>query len=407
MELAEALSLVVFYSGAFFMPLLAARVHVPASVAEILFGLIIGGLGVVHESTLTEFLAELGFIYLMFLVGMEIDFNRIEREGRTTVFVAFVVAASVLGSAGFIGHRLGLDPFLGLVLGAMSVGVLMVALVDVNASQTRWGQIVLLVGSIGEFLTLMTLTGYDLVERHGIGWELVVSVAEVSVLFAVAFVLLLLLRLGVWWFPHSFQRWVSEEDPSELGVRFGFVLMLGLTTVAIFAGMESILGAFLAGTLFGYVFRETGVLETKLAALGQGFFVPIFFIHVGVNFDWTGVRDLGVLGSTLVVLAGASLVAKMVPSLLLIALGLPVRAVVGGAFLLATPLTLLVAIAALGTEMGAIDTDMAAAIVILAIVTGVLFPTLFKLIAPRTRPTDLELERNKAEKLTLRNLHIT
>ena len=267
MELAEALSLVVFYTGAFLMPLLASRIHVPAAVAEILFGLAIGAAGVVHESQATDFLAELGFIYLMFLVGMEIDFNRIEREGRKTVILAFVVASLVLATAAFIVVRLEMPPFMALVIGAMSVGVLLVALVEANASQTRWGQILLLVGSIGEFLTLLTLTAYHLVDQHGISLELGAAAFQVLLLFVVALAVLALMRLAAWWFPHSFQRWVREEDPSELGVRFGFVLMLGLAALAAWVGLESILGAFLAGMLFAYVFRETGVLEQWTVSL--------------------------------------------------------------------------------------------------------------------------------------------
>lgn len=207
---------------------------------------------------------------------------------------------------------------------------------------------------------------------------------EVLVLFVAAFVLLGLLRLVVWWFPHSFGRWVQEHDPSELGVRFGFVLMLGLAALAVWAELEAILGAFLAGLLFAYVFREIGVLETKLVALGQGFFVPLFFINVGVTFDWSAIGDFRSLGNTLFVLGGASLFVKLVPCLLLLAIGLRLRAVLGGAFLLATPLTLLVAIAALGLEMKILDTAESASIILLAIVTGVVFPSLFKLIAPKT-----------------------
>ena len=388
MELAEALSLVVFYTGAFLMPLLASRIHVPAAVAEILFGLAIGAAGVVHESQATDFLAELGFIYLMFLVGMEIDFNRIEREGRKTVILAFVVASLVLATAAFIVVRLEMPPFMALVIGAMSVGVLLVALVEANASQTRWGQILLLVGSIGEFLTLLTLTAYHLVDQHGISLELGAAAFQVLLLFVVALAVLALMRLAAWWFPHSFQRWVREEDPSELGVRFGFVLMLGLAALAAWVGLESILGAFLAGMLFAYVFRETGVLETKLVALGQGFFVPIFFINVGVTFEWSALGDVSTLGRALVVLGLASLVAKLVPSTLLLLLGLQLRAVAAGAFLLATPLTLLVAIAALGREMEVIDPPTSAAVILLAIVTGVVFPTLFKLLSPRPAPSE-------------------
>jgi len=388
MELAEALSLVVFYSGAFLMPMVAARIHVPAAVAEILFGLAIGAAGVVHESGATEFLAELGFIYLMFLVGMEIDFNRVEREGRKTVLLAFVVAALVLVTAALIAIQLDMEPFMALVIGAMSVGVLLVALVESDSSKTRWGQILLLVGSIGEFLTLLTLTAFDLFHVHGVSAELGAAALRVLLLFIVALVLLAMMRLSVWWFPHSFQRWVRKEDPSELGVRFGFVLMLGLAALAVWVGLEAILGAFLAGMLLAYVFRETGVLETKLAALGQGFFVPIFFINVGVTFEWSALGNVAALGRALLVLAIASVVAKLVPSILLLLLGLRVRAVAAGAFLLATPLTLLVAIAAIGRELNVLDAPASAAVIILAIATGVVFPTLFKLIAPRTVPSE-------------------
>ncbi len=388
MELAEALSLVVFYSGAFLMPLVASRIHVPAAVAEILFGLAIGAVGLVHESVSTNFLAELGFLYLMFLVGMEIDFNRIEREGRKTVILAFVVASLVLATGAFIAMRLQMPPFMALVISAMSVGVLLVALVESDASKTRWGQILLLVGSIGEFLTLLTLTAYHLVHQHGISLELVTAAIQVLLLFVVALTVLALMRLAAWWFPHSFQRWVREEDPSELGVRFGFVLMLGLAALAAWVGLEAILGAFLAGMLFAYVFREAGVLETKLVALGQGFFVPIFFINVGVTFEWSALGDVSTLGRALVVLGLASLVAKLVPSTLLLLLGLRLCAVAAGAFLLATPLTLLVAIAALGREMEVIDPPTSAAVILLAIVTGVVFPTLFELLAPRPAPSE-------------------
>ena len=384
MELDDAVSLVVSYAGAALMPLIASRIHIPAAVAEILYGLTVSGLGIVHESHATALLAELGFIYLMFLVGMEIDFNRIEREGTRTVALAFIVAVSILGSAVLVARQLEMPLIMALVLGAMSVGVLMVALVDIGASQTRWGQIILLVGSVGEFLTLMSLAAWDLIATHGLGWPLGVAAMEVLVLFVAAFVLLGSLRLVVWWFPHSFGRWVQEHDPSELGVRFGFVLMLGLAALAVWAELEAILGAFLAGMLFAYVFREIGVLETKLVALGQGFFVPLFFINVGVTFDWSAIGDFRSLGNTLFFLGGASLFVKLVPCLLLLAIGLRLRAVLGGAFLLATPLTILVAIAALGLEMQILDTAESASIILLAIVTGVFFPTLFKLIAPKT-----------------------
>jgi Kef-type K+ transport system membrane component KefB len=383
MEPSDGLSLVVFYLGAFLMPLAAARVNVPAAVAEILYGLAVSALAITHETAGTRFIAELGFIYLMFLVGMEIDFNRIEREGARTILIASLVALFVLGGGVAVVELLEMPIFMALVLGAMSVGVLLVSLVEVGASRSGWGQMLLLVGSVGELFSLLALALYDLIATHGVSRELALSILEAMLLFLVAFVLLASLRLLVWWFPHSFHRWVRKEDPSELGVRFGFVLMLGLATLSASAELEPILGAFLAGMLFAYVFRETGLLATKLVALGQGFFVPIFFINVGVTFDWGALGDPSALAKTVLTLAGLSLLVKFVPTLLLVTLGIPLRAVAAGAFLLATPLTLLVAIAALGRETGVLDPGTSASVILLAIVSGVLFPTVFKRLAPR------------------------
>lgn len=136
MEPADAFSLVIFYSGAFIMPLIAARLHMPAAVGEILFGVAVGtsGLGWVHPTPFTDFLSDLGFIFLMFLVGMEIDFNRIEKEGVKIVALASVVAASTLGVGAVLAWKLGFPYFMALVFGAMSVGILLVALIDVGAS---------------------------------------------------------------------------------------------------------------------------------------------------------------------------------------------------------------------------------------------------------------------------------
>jgi Kef-type K+ transport system membrane component KefB len=161
------------------------------------------------------------------------------------------------------------------------------------------------------------------------------------------------------------------------------MLMLSLAALAGWVGLESILGAFLAGALFSYVFRDQGILETKLSALGQGFFIPIFFINVGVEFDLAALGDPASLLKLVAILAVASLVTKFLPSTLLLFVRISFRQVVSSAFILAAPLTLLVAAAEMGQEIGVLDDRLSQAIVLLAIVSGVVFPTAFKLLVPK------------------------
>jgi len=376
----EATSLLLFCVGAFLAPLVSAKIRLPVSVLEIVFGLAVGasGLGVLEPTAFTQFLSDLGFTVLMFLVGMEIDFTHIEREGARHLLLAALVVVGILSTGGLIARQAGWPLFLALVLGAMSVGILLVVLKEVGASQTRLGQTLLLVGSIGEFVTLAALTAYDLVHQHGFGLPLLDAALQALLLFAAAYALLSLLRLLVWWFPDRFERWVERRGPSELGVRAGLVLMLSLVALAAAAGLEAILGAFLAGALFSFVFRQKSYLETKLGALGQGFFIPLFFIHVGVTFDARALADGTGALKMFGLLAGASLLTKLLPSLLLLLGGFSLRQVVAGAFLLAAPLTLLVATAAIGRRIGVLDPTLASSIVLLAIVSGVVFPACFK-----------------------------
>ena len=387
MEPSEALSFVIFFSGAFLMPLVAGRFHFTAAVGEILFGVAVGtaGLAWVQPTAFTDTLADLGFLFLMFLVGMEIDFNRIEKEGLWNISIASLVAVSTLGVGAVLAWQLGLPFFIALVLGAMSVGIALVALVEVGASQTRYGQILLLVGSIGEFLTLIALTAYNLIHLYGISFHLLEEIGKALFLFLVAYTVLAVLRLAVWWYPQRFQRWVDMDDPSEIGVRAGFMVMLSLAAVAGWVGLEAILGAFLAGALFSFVFRDKGFLESKFSAVGQGFFIPLFFINVGVSFDAGALGDLDTTLYLLAVLAVASLIAKLVPAFLLKFVGFTLRQVLSSAFLLAAPLTLLVAAQEMGHELGVLDDRMSSAIILLAIVSGVIFPTVFKLLTPHPR----------------------
>ena len=83
MHAQDAVSLLIIALGAFAIPLISGRIGIPFAVGEIIFGIIIGPhvLGLIHENTFTTFLAEFGFAFLMFLVGLELQFSRIEREG--------------------------------------------------------------------------------------------------------------------------------------------------------------------------------------------------------------------------------------------------------------------------------------------------------------------------------------
>jgi Kef-type K+ transport system membrane component KefB len=380
----HATTLLLIAFGAFVIPLLSERIRIPAAVGEILFGILIAehGLGLIVRSDFTEFLGQFGFAFLMFLAGMEIDFTRVERLGRKGIAVTFLVASSVFLLA--LGVVLLFDQplFYVLVLGAMSLGIVLVALRDAGLGQSRLGQITLIVGSIGEFLTIILLTLTDLTTVHGMGIDLVWGIGKLLAVFLIAYSLLLTLRILIWWFPETFARVVHSEDSSEIGIRLSFAMLLGFIAVSILLGVEMILGAFIAGALMSFVFRHKEAMEEKLSSFGFGFFVPIFFIEVGIGFDVAEVLQGSFVEELLFLLIAGTLV-RVVPMFLLPLVRLKWRESLASGIILSAPLTLLVAISHVGKSAGLLGSDTAGIIVLYALVGGILFPTVFRWILPR------------------------
>jgi Kef-type K+ transport system membrane component KefB len=386
MHLGEAITLLLFSLGAFVIPLMTGRIGLPAAVGEIIYGIVIGPqvAGLIHPEEFTRFLAELGFSFLMFLAGLELDFPRIERAGRRRLLIGALTALLFFLVAYLETVVLDVPLFLFLVFGATSVGILLVTLNEVGLTKSLAGQAMIFVGSVGEFLTILLLTALGFYYKYGLGWQLLLEMGKLLAIFLAAYVVLVLLRTLIWWLPKSFSRVVASHDPSEIGVRAGMALMLVFVALAALLGVEHILGAFVAGALFSFVFREKGILETKLASIGFGFFVPIFFIWVGSEFDLSAILDLSVL-LTVGIFFVASLLAKVLPSLALMVGGLRLREALGSGLLLATPLTLLVAISRIGLDVKVLDQTIASAVVLLAICTGVILPWTFRLLVRTQR----------------------
>ena len=380
----DAVSLLIIALGAFAIPLASGRIGIPAAVGEILFGIAVGphALGLIHHSEFTTFLAEFGFAFLMFLVGLELDFSRIERGGvRGVVFAGFVSGLFFAIALGAI-LILDLPLYLFLAFGAVSVGILMVTLNECGRARTAMGQEMIFVGSLAEFLTIVLVTGFGLYYRIGLSWQLGIELGKLAAILLAAYVVLVVLRAWIWWRPSSFARVVATRDPSEIGVRAGMAMMLVFVAFAALMGVEAILGAFVAGALFSFVFRAKGILETKLSSLGFGFFVPIFFIWVGMEFDLAAVLHLDVVVSVALFLV-VSLLAKLGASLPLKLRGFTWRETLGAGLLFGAPLTLLVVIARIGLEVGVIDNSTSSALVLLAILTGVVLPWAFRGVVGR------------------------
>lgn len=374
------LPLLFLLATSIFGPLAAVRLRLPTAVVLILVGMGLGpgGTGLLHVNDLVSFLAEFGFLVLMFMAGMEIDFDSLRTAGHSSLRVPFLLVTCIfaLAFAGSFVLRMGGVGVL--AISAMSVGMPLAMLKETNQDTAPLGRFVMLTASVGEFFCILGITALELLSKGPLGIHTALHILKVAALFVISVLIIRWVRALVWWHPEPLRRLIGKHDVAELGVRVGLAIMLLFVVFSALAGVEAILGAFIGGALLGVVLRQKRSLETKIGALGNGLFIPIFFIVVGVRFDiralaWPSVRHA-------LLIAAVAGVAKILPSLLVAERGTSYRNRLGAGFLLASPLTLLVAIAAIGDKLRLIDSQTQASLVLVALLVSVLFPTTFKLV---------------------------
>ena len=381
----QLLSLILIILGVFVIPFITPFFRLPVAVGELLYGIVLlvlfQHLQLDRETLLyIDFLSFLGFSLLMFLAGLEIDWNKLETLSGKEKLVIFLLLATNLSISALLVVKFHFPFEVGLLLSSMGIGLMLSVLRELELPK-NFIQIVLIAGSLGEVLTLFILTLYDLYLSFGLGISLWVHLLLIGI-FGIAFVFLLkLMKLLVWLFPEKIASLVLEETKAAVDIRASFALMLLFMAFTSFIHIEPILGAFIAGTLLGFIFREKEHFEERLSAFGYGFLIPFFFIHVGLSFDFSAVSPL-FLKMTFILVLGIFLV-KLLSSLWLKMLGFSLREIVLAALLFSFPFTVLIAIGKILFEKGIWNSTDFGVVILLTILSSVIYPFLVKFLAPK------------------------
>ncbi len=359
---------------AFLIPILSDRIGVPAVVGEIICGIIIGRsvLGIFSgEEEGIAFLASFGFIFLMFLVGMEIDFSQVEVHGAKLFVLGTLIFIITLAISMFLTHQMGYGFYMALVLSTSSVGLILPTIKEQGLLKSELGQTIIISAFVADFTTMLLLTVHTLYHEKGITWEMLL----IALIFMLFFAVYYAGKLVIWHYPERLSKWFKSDHPSEIGVRASFALLLVFVVLAEVVGVEAILGAFLAGVMLSLLFRGGTVLEQKLYGIGYGFLIPIFFISVGMQFDLGALARGGIYFVPVLLLI--AFVVKIVPSLLFLVRH-SLRDSISAGVLLSSRLSLIIAVAAVGMKLDLITTALGSAIILLAIITSISCPTIFK-----------------------------
>ena len=380
------LSLFLVVLLALVIPIFMARFqisNVPTAVAEIIVGIIMGSSGFnlitsTHDLTL---LSNLGVILLMFLSGMEIDFDLLQRKnnpkgksqaGKTvdplktaiTAFIGIVIMAFVLAYVLRLTGLFSEVMLAAIILMTVALGVVIATLKEKDILGRPIGQTILLTAVLGEVIPLLLLTIYASI--NGGNAE---QLWLIILLFVAAIFLLRRFKQPYLWFAKI------TKSTTQLDIRLAFFLIFALVTVAETVGAENILGAFLAGMVMKLL-EPSEATKDKLTSIGYGFFIPIFFIMTGVGLN---LRSLFAHPSSLMLLPVLVIflfIAK-VPVLLTYVRYFQKKNAFAGGFLTATTITIVLPTLQVARKLHAITSTQSDAFILAAVIVCILSPIVF------------------------------
>ncbi|MFZ5967740.1 MAG: monovalent cation:proton antiporter family protein [Bacillota bacterium] len=389
-------SLLIIIVLATFVPVLIKKLKwlpIPIVVGEVIAGMIVGksGFGLIVETPWLNFLYTFGFAFLMFLSGLEVDFSQF-RSSRTEnaktwyqkpLFLAFLIFAGTLSLGSAISYILKEFqlikniPLMTLILSTTSLGIVVPTLKEKGLLHTGYGQVILLAALVADFATMVMVTVY-------ISFYTSAAADNVLLVLLLFVFFFIFYKMGLKIKGKSFIQELSHAT-SQIKVRGAFALILIFIALAQMLGTEIILGTFLAGLIVALLDeRDSSQLSLKLDAIGYGFFIPIFFIMVGANFDISYVihnpKSIYLLPALLLSVYAV----KLIPSLIL-KVNYSWRDAVSAGFLLSSRLSLIIATSAIGLKLNIISEETNGVVILVAIITCTLSPLLFNKRVPASQ----------------------
>lgn len=266
-----------------FAPIILNRIKIPPIVGLIIAGVIIGpnGLNILARNSSIVLFGTVGLLYIMFLAGLEIDLNEFKKNkfksigfGVYTFFIPMIlgtsifyyilnysIISSVLIASMFASHTLVTYPMVS------KLGISKNLAVNTTVGGT-------MITDTAALLVLAIIAGSATGKIDPTFWIQL----SVSILIFAAIVLFVFPLLSRWFF----------KSHSDSIAQYIFVLGIVFLSsfLALLAGIEAIIGAFLAGLALNRLIPHTSPLMNRIEFVGNALFIPFFLIGVGMLIDY-------------------------------------------------------------------------------------------------------------------------
>ncbi len=393
------LLLIIILPAAKLAGLVAIRLGQPSVLGELIIGILLGPslINLMHLPIFGDYkslaetthkLAEIGVLLLMFIAGLELHIDELRRTGKVAAFAGSLGVIVPIALGWGVGLIFGLNQeaafFLGLTLGATSVSISAQTLMEMKVLRSRVGLGLLGSAVFDDVLVILLLSIFSgLVGGSGSITEILWVIARMIIFLSAS------IAFGILILP-TIIRVVRKLPISQNVLTLAIVVMLGYGLAAELIGsMAAITGAFLAGLMFSRS-SEKETIMPRISALAYGFFVPIFFINIGLETDLSSVLSVAWMAIVIIIVAilgkllGSGLGAKLANYSWLesaqLGTGMVSRGEVG------------LILAAVGEQLGVMSESTFSAIVAMIIVTTLITPiSLRYLFSERFKPTEQKL----------------
>ena len=277
---------------------LAMKLGQPSVLGELIVGVLLGPslLNITNLSFITDphvgemiqELGELGVLLLMFVAGLELHISELTRNMKVAAFSGILGVILPVGLGLLVGEMFGMSAenaaFLGLTLGATSVSISAQTLMELKVLRSRVGLGLLGAAVFDDILVILLLSVYVALSEGGSTAQIMMVVVEMIAFLGLS------VAFGIWALPRL-NKVVSKLPISQNILTLAIVIMLLYGLAAeLLGGMAAITGTFVAGLMFSRT-PEKPKIETGLHSLSYAFFVPIFFVSIGLSIN---LRDVGI-----------------------------------------------------------------------------------------------------------------
>ena len=334
-----SISLIIFAA-----PLLSKLLRLPTITIEIMLGAVAAYFAFIVDHAILKLVAELGFLYLMFLAGLEVDLKKLLNISPNLLKKALLYNAILFLFSALITKYFNLSNIFIVILPLISIGLL--ATLKKEYGDVPWIRLSILVGLIGEIISIMALTTVSAALEFGLNWEFYKTIILFIVFMSSMFFLYKLFHNVMWWYPEIKTYLMPKEDHQEQDIRISMAIFFLMIAIMMYLHLEVAFGAFVAGTFITTFFeKHNKELSNKLEHFGFGWLVPIFFIYIGSSFELDVLLKDGLLQKSFLIV-GSMISIRLIASFLFIKdLGKDKFFLIGLSH--SMPLTLLIAVATL------------------------------------------------------------